>query len=189
MNLSELKPNPNNPRVIKDERFKKLVNSIKEFPKMMRLRPIVVDDDNMILGGNMRLRALQELNYTEIPDEWVARASDLTEEERKRFIIVDNVGFGENDLDMLANEWELEDLDNWGVEKLIIPEILDDITLPDGEKAGFQQITFTLTDEQAEEVKLAINQAKKNDFTGTGNENSNGNAIALICELYNGNQG
>ncbi len=116
MKLSDIKPNKDNPRVIKDERFKKLVNSIKEFPKMMRLRPIVVDDDNMVLGGNMRLRALQQLGYTEIPDEWVAKADDLTEEEIKRFIIVDNVGFGENDMDMLANEWNLEDLDNWGMD-------------------------------------------------------------------------
>lgn len=123
MKLSELKPNPKNPRIIKDERFKKLCNSIKEFPKMMRLRPIVIDNDGMILGGNMRLRALGYLGYTEIPDDWVAKADDLTKEEIQRFIIVDNVGFGDNDIDMLANEFDLDDLDKWG---LIMPVMEDD---------------------------------------------------------------
>lgn len=114
--LSSIKSNPNNPRLIKDERFKKLVQSIKEFPKMMELRPIVVDSDNMILGGNMRLKALQELKYKEIPNEWIKSADKLTEEEKRRFIIADNVGFGEHDWDVLANEWNPEDLEDWGLE-------------------------------------------------------------------------
>ena len=97
MKVSELKPNPNNPRVLKDDKFNKLVKSITEFPKMMSIRPIVVDQDNMILGGNMRLRAIQSIGMKEIPDTWVKRADELTEEEKKRFIISDNVGFGEWD--------------------------------------------------------------------------------------------
>lgn len=115
--LSTIKSNPNNPRVIKDARFKKLVKSIQEFPKMMALRPLVVDADNVVLGGNMRLKALKELGYKEVPQEWVKKATDLTEEEQKRFIIADNVGFGEDDWDMLANEWNLEQLDDWGMER------------------------------------------------------------------------
>lgn len=116
MKLSKIKPNPDNPRIVKDDKFKKLVKSIKEFPKMMELRPIVVDSNNIVLGGNMRLKALKELNYKEIPDSWVKRAEDLTEEETKRFIIADNVGFGAWDWEQLANEWDEEQLIDWGLD-------------------------------------------------------------------------
>lgn len=119
MKLSQIKPNPNNPRVIKDERFAKLVKSISEFPKMMELRPMVINEDNIVLGGNMRLKALKELGYTELPEGWVKKASELTEEEQRRFIIADNVAFGEHDWDMLANEWDIDELVEWGLE---IPE-------------------------------------------------------------------
>lgn len=104
--LNQIKINSANPRLIKDDRFKKLVQSVKEFPKMLELRPIVIDEDGTILGGNMRYRALKELGYKEIPDNWVKKASELTDEEKRRFIIEDNVGFGEWDMDMLANEWD-----------------------------------------------------------------------------------
>lgn len=83
---------------------------------MMALRPIVIDLDGTILGGNMRFRALLELGYKEIPDAWVKRASDLTDDEKQRFIIEDNVGFGDWDWDKLANEWEQEKLDEWGLD-------------------------------------------------------------------------
>jgi DNA modification methylase len=116
MNIKDIKSNPNNPRIIKDERFEKLKKSIKEFPKMMALRPMVINQDNIVLGGNMRLKALKELGYTELPDEWVKRAEDLTDEEARRFIIADNVGFGEHDWDLLANEWDAEELADWGLE-------------------------------------------------------------------------
>lgn len=116
MKISEIKINPNNPRVISDERFEKLKKSIEEFPKMMKLRPMVVNQDNVVLGGNMRLKALKELGYKEIPDDWVKRADELTEDEQRRFIIVDNVGFGDNDWEMLRAEWDLSDLEDWGVD-------------------------------------------------------------------------
>lgn len=116
MKLSDIKANPNNPRVIKDDKFKKLVKSIHEFPKMMALRPMVINADNIVLGGNMRLKALKELGYKEIPDEWVRRADELTDDEQRRFIIADNVGFGEHDWDMLANEWSVEELSDWGLD-------------------------------------------------------------------------
>ena len=118
--LSTIKSNPNNPRVIKDDKFAKLVNSIKEFPKMMELRPMVVNSDMVVLGGNMRLKALKEAGYKEVPDEWVKSAESLTEEEQRRFIIADNVGFGEHDWDMLANEWNAVELEAWGLD---MPEI------------------------------------------------------------------
>jgi ParB-like chromosome segregation protein Spo0J len=114
--LSTIKSNPNNPRVIKDDKFAKLVNSIKEFPKMMELRPMVVNSDMVVLGGNMRLKALKEAGYKEVPDEWVKSAESLTEEEQRRFIIADNVGFGEHDWDMLANEWDAVELEAWGLD-------------------------------------------------------------------------
>jgi site-specific DNA-methyltransferase (adenine-specific) len=116
ISLKDLKVNPNNPRLIKDDKFKKLVKSIREFPKMMELRPIVINADSMVLGGNMRHRALLELKYTDIPNDWVKRAEDLTEDEARRFIIADNVGFGEHDWDVLASEWDVDELNDWGLE-------------------------------------------------------------------------
>ncbi len=116
MKLKDIKSNPNNPRIIKDERFEKLKKSIKEFPKMMALRPMVINQDNIVLGGNMRLKALKELGYTELPNEWVKRAEDLTDEEARRFIIADNVGFGEHDWEILANQWDSIKLRDWGLE-------------------------------------------------------------------------
>ena len=116
LKLSEITPNPDNPRLIKDAKFAKLVKSIKEFPKMMELRPLVINKDNVILGGNMRFKALKELKYTDIPKEWVKRAEDLTEDETRRFIIADNIGFGEHDWDILANEWDAKELEDWGLD-------------------------------------------------------------------------
>jgi ParB-like chromosome segregation protein Spo0J len=115
MKLKDIKPNPNNPRVLRDDKFQKLKQSITEFPKMLSLRPMVIDENNVVLGGNMRLRALQELGFTDIDEAWVKRSSDLTEEEKKRFIIADNVAFGEWDWDTLANDWEVVDLEAWGL--------------------------------------------------------------------------
>lgn len=123
MKLSEIKRNPNNPRVIKDDKFQKLVNSIEQFPKMMKLRPMVINGDNIVLGGNMRLKALEHLGYKEIPDEWVKRADELTEDEQKRFIIADNVGFGDHDFEMLKAEWDVDQLSDWGLE---IPQFEND---------------------------------------------------------------
>jgi len=116
MKLNEIYINPKNPRIIKDDRFKKLCQSIKEFPKMMKLRPIIVDSNGMILGGNMRFKALKELGYKDIPDEWVKRDGELTEAEKQRFVIADNIGFGEYDWDVLANEWDKDELIEWGIE-------------------------------------------------------------------------
>ena len=115
MNINDIKLNPNNPRFIKDERYQKLKKNMQEFPKMMKLRPIIIDDDGMIIGGNMRYLVMKDLGYIEIPEGWVVKASGLTEEERKRFIIADNVELGEFDYDKLANEWEMTELQDWGI--------------------------------------------------------------------------
>ena len=116
MLLSRIKLNPKNPRLIKDEKFKKLVQSLKDFPKMMSLRPIIIDENDMILGGNMRYKALQELGYREISDEWVKKDSELTAEEKREFIVKDNINFGEFDYDMLSADFSMEELSEWGMD-------------------------------------------------------------------------
>ena len=120
MKISKLKNNPNNPRIIKDDKFKKLVKSIEEFPEMMEKRPMVcvTDVDGKIypLGGNMRLKALQELNYKEIPDSWILMADEWTEEKRREFVIKDNTSFGSWNWEELANEWDAERLEEWGLD-------------------------------------------------------------------------
>lgn len=188
MKLSEIKPNPNNPRVLRDERFAKLKQSIEEFPKMLALRPMVIDNDGVILGGNMRYRVLQDLGFKEIPNDWVKRAEELTEDEKRRFIIADNVGFGDWDWDALGNDWEAEQLTDWGLEipgfDISPDDMGEGFSLPEGDKAPFQQMTFTLADAQATVIQNAINDIKQTDeykFAEThGNENSNGNALYLI---------
>lgn len=111
--ISEVKMNPNNPRLIKDDKFAKLVRSIKEFPKMLEIRPIVVNADMIVLGGNMRLKACKEAGLKEVT---IIFADDLTEEEQKQFIIKGNVGFGEWDWEQLANEWDADNLQDWGLD-------------------------------------------------------------------------
>lgn len=120
--ISEIKPNPDNPRVIKDDAFKKLVQSIKEFPEMIEAREIVVNTDMVILGGNMRFRALKEAGVSEVPVKIV----DWPEDKQREFVIKDNVSGGEWDYDMLANQYEVEELTAWGLD---LPELTE--TEPD----------------------------------------------------------
>jgi hypothetical protein len=110
--ISEVKLNPNNPRLIKDDKFKKLVQSIKDFPEMLNIRPIVVNQDMIILGGNMRYKACKEAGLKEIP----IIKTDLTEEQQREFLIKDNTSGGEWDFEMLANEWNVEQLEEWGLD-------------------------------------------------------------------------
>ena len=132
MKVTEIIPNPNNPRIIKDDKFLKLVQSIKEFPEMLELRPIVIDENNMVLGGNMRLKACIEAGLKDVP----VKVAALTEEQKKEFIIKDNVGFGEWNWDDLANEWNIEDLSNWGLDLPLdfgtpLEAAEDDYVIPD----------------------------------------------------------
>ena len=132
--INEVKSNPNNPRIIKDDKFKKLVASIKELPQMLELRPIVVNEDMVVLGGNMRLKACKEAGLKEIP---IIKASELNEEQQRAFIIKDNVGFGEWDWDALANEWDAEQLEEWGLdvpnfEGVELDAVEDDFDVPEG---------------------------------------------------------
>jgi len=188
--ISEVKNNPNNPRLIKDDKFKKLVQSLKDLPEMAEVRPIVVNTDMVVLGGNMRLKAMKEAGWKEVPVEVV----DWDEDKQKQFIIKDNVRFGEWDWEQLANEWDAEELNAWGLDvggfDVNADEMSDEFSLPDGDKAPFQQMTFTLADEQAEQIKNAIADIKQTEeykYAETmGNENSNGNALYLIVMQWAG---
>lgn len=130
--ISSIKANPNNPRIIKDDKFHKLVQSIKDFPQMLSIRPIVVNNDMVVLGGNMRLKACKEAGLKEVP---IIKASDLTEDQQREFIIKDNVGFGEWDWAMIANEWDAEQLGEWGLDVPDMAQELeaeeDDYEMPD----------------------------------------------------------
>ena len=166
MKLSAIKQNPYNPRVIIKDKFDKLVRSIEEFPQMLELRPIVVNADNVVLGGNMRLLACQHIGLKEVP---VVYATDLTEAEQKQFVIKDNVGYGSWDWDLLANEWANTDLADWGLdvwqpEDEVDYSILDELDV-DGEVADMSnnvkkaiQIEFDI--EHYDEAYKLINQAR-----------------------------
>lgn len=163
MNVKQLKPNPNNPRLIKDHKFKQLVKSIQDFPEMMEKRPIVcvTDADGKLypLGGNMRLRAIQELKMKEIPDSWVMLADEWTEDKRREFIIKDNVGFGEWEWEQLANEWDAEQLADWGLD---VPEFfeepsMDELIGEEKNKPATMKITFE-TPEQLQEAEIDIQE-------------------------------
>jgi len=135
LKISEVKTNPKNPRLIKDDKFKKLVKSIQDFPQMLELRPIVVDENNIVLGGNMRLKACKEAGLKEV---FIVKADNLTEQQKDEFIVKDNVGFGEWDWDILANEWEVDKLEEWGLDlpvDISVTEIEaeeDDFDVPEG---------------------------------------------------------
>ena len=183
--ISDIKANPNNPRLIKDDKFAKLVQSVTEFPEMLEIRPIVVNSEMVVLGGNMRLKACKEAKIKELT---VIIADNLTEEQQREFLIKDNVSGGEWDWNILANEWDAVKLTEWGVDiggfDVNADEFGEDFSLVDGDKLPFQQMTFTLADEQAEQIKNAIADIKLTDeykYAETmGNENSNGNALYLI---------
>lgn len=150
---SEIKSNPSNPRIIKDDKFKKLVKSIQEFPKMLEIRPIVVNDDMVVLGGNMRLKACIEAGLKELH---IIKASELTEEEQKEFIIKDNVGFGEWDWDIIANEWETDKIEDWGLD-LVVKQNWENLDyIEEAQQPNFRKdnvITIIVPNEFVAEIK------------------------------------
>jgi hypothetical protein len=161
--ISEVKPNPKNPRVIRDEKFNKLVKSIQEFPDMLNKRPLIVftdvDGKYCVLGGNMRLKALNELKYTEIP---IIIADEWTEEQKAEFLIKDNVGFGEWDWDQLANEWDSEKLDDWGLNVPNYENTDIDLDAFFEEDNTEKEEKFKITLEYSEEDYNAVIEALKN---------------------------
>lgn len=184
VNIARVKKNESNPRFIKDAKFKKLVKSIKEFPEMLEKRPIVVDENMVILGGNMRFEACKAAGLFEV---WIDQVEGWSEAQKREFIVKDNVGFGEWDWDVLASDYDHDLLIDWGMD---IPEFVEgdefgtDFDLPDGEKEPIQQKTFVVADEQSAMIDQIISDAKKTEqfkYVETfGNENSNGNALYFI---------
>jgi ParB-like chromosome segregation protein Spo0J len=162
--ISEVKNNPKNPRLIKDDKFKKLVKSIQEFPQMLELRPIVVDENNIVLGGNMRLKACKEAGLKEV---YIVKAQNLTELQKDEFIVKDNVGFGEWDWDMLANQWDTEKLDEWGLDLPVIMEepSLDELIGEEKNKPATMKITFK-TVEQLQEAENDIQELIDRKYNG-----------------------
>jgi hypothetical protein len=140
VSIKEVIPNKSNPRIIRDSKFVKLVQSIKDFPEMLEIRPIVVDEKNIILGGNMRFKACIEAGLKEV---FIIKAKDLTEEQKQEFIVKDNVGFGEWDWDILANEWDTDKLQDWGLDLPIdIEEIKETKDIPDIGEIEFSEELF-----------------------------------------------
>lgn len=175
INIKEIKPNPNNPRVLKDDKFKKLVQSLKDFPEMANVRPIVVNTEMIVLGGNMRLRAMQEAGWKKVPVQIV----DWSIEKQNEFIIKDNVGFGEWDWDVLANEWNESELTEWG---LNIPNWSDGLDVnkmtendidieeefdPIGVSKGLHRIIF-IFDNEDEAIKWYGENNIKSDYKKFG---------------------
>ena len=147
--INKVHLSPTNPRVIKDNKFRKLVQSIKEFPQMLEMRPIVVDSDMVVLGGNMRLRACREAGLTEVP---IIKASNLTEEQKNEFVIKDNSSFGEWDWDLLANQWDIQDLDQWGLD--IPSSYFDDDKEPEFDKDVLDQQLDTYINSKVKQITL-----------------------------------
>lgn len=173
--ISEVQENPNNPRIIKGDKFKKLVKSIEAFPEMLEKRPIVVDENNIVLGGNMRLKACKEAGLKEV---WIDRANDWTEEQKQEFIIKDNVSFGEWDWDILANEWDVDAVTDWGLDLPIINEKLEavsadadpEIVITEEILEEHNYIVFTFDNQldwQVAKEKLNIQTVVKPGYTDT----------------------
>jgi len=151
VSIKEVRLSPTNPRIIKDDKFHKLVRSIQEFPEMLEIRPIVVDEEGFVLGGNMRFKACKEAGLKEV---YIIRANDLTEEQRKEFVIKDNASFGDWDWEVLQSEWDLDLVGDWGVDVFEIPteldySLLDDEDDDDGEASSKLQ-------EKTDNIKRAL---------------------------------
>ena len=160
VDIKQVRSNPDNPRFIKGNKFEKLVKSIKEFPEMLDLRPIVVNQDMIVLGGNMRLKACEEAGLKEVP---IIFADNLTPEQEKEFIIKDNSSFGEWDWDLLANEWNTDQLADWGLD---IPnfdtDIEDEKDLSDQLEQSFKiEIDLESEEEQEKMYNQLINDGYK----------------------------
>ena len=191
-NKGQIEGLPKNPRLIRDGKFEILKKSIQDDPEMTALRELLVVEHNgkyVIIGGNMRFRAMQDLGIKEAPCKVIPADTDV--EKLKAYIIKDNAGFGEWDWDDLANEWCDAPLSDWGVdvwEDNTSPEDYGtEFNLKEGDKEPFQQMTFTLADEQAEFIKSQLELSKQIGECETfGNTNTNGNALFNIVQQWAG---
>ena len=186
VSIKKVHPSPKNPRVIKDHKFRKLVQSIKEFPQMLEMRPIVVDEEMVVLGGNMRLRACLEAGLMEVP---IIRATELTEQQKKEFVIKDNSSFGEWDWDLLANEWDIQDLDQWGLD--IPASYFDDDKEPEFDKDILDQQLDTYINSKVKQITLYFDNQQYEYVLGkleaiaqTEQLESNTDVIIALLEKY-----
>ena len=160
-NITDIKPNPKNPRVIKDEKFAKLVQSLKDFPEMLEKRPLVCFTDTdgklVVLGGNMRLKAAKEVGLKKLP---VMLADDWTEEQKAQFLIKDNVGFGEWNWQELQADWDVEQLGDWGLDVPQWANNSEDIEDIENIESFNESVNFTIkceSIEQLEELQTKLN--------------------------------
>lgn len=185
---------PSNPRTISKEKMEALKRSIQSLPDMLSIRELLVYPLNgryIVLGGNMRYRACLALGYKEVPCKVVPK--NTPSDKLRAIVIQDNNSYGETDWDIIANEWDLDELKDWNIDlpkewSLLPDDCEDSFSLPDGDKKPFQQMTFTFADEQAELIRRAIDVIKTTDFykhaETFGNENANGNALSLIVRQW-----
>ena len=182
--ISQLRKHPNNPRILKDSAYQTLKNSIESNPELLEARPLILSDRTgklTIIGGNQRFQVVKDLGWLTIPG---VLFPDISEEKEKEIMIRDNVSNGDWDWEKLQQDWDSTNLNDWG---LSVPDFgvdadgSDDFSLPSNDKPPFQNMTFTFSDLQADEVREAIDIAKENNEVETyGNENSNGNAMYRI---------
>lgn len=186
VSIKKVHLSPTNPRVIKDHKFRKLVQSIKEFPQMLEMRPIVVDEEMVVLGGNMRLRACLEAGLMEVP---IIRATELTEQQKKEFVIKDNSSFGEWDWDLLANEWDIQDLDQWGLD--IPASYFDDDKEPEFDKDVLDEALDSYINSKVKQITLYFDNQQYEYVLGkleaiaqTEQLESNTDVIIALLEKY-----
>ena len=172
IDISKIFPNKENPRFIKDYKFKKLVKSVKEFPEMLKLRPIIIDKDNIILGGNMRYKACIEIGLKEV---YIIKANSFNKEQLKEFIIKDNVGYGQWDWDLIANQWDTQQLNHWGLDVLELEETFNEGEIgEDDNETGKNEVVINLTMPYYQYEKM------ENDFENFIKKYPN-----VVCKIQN----
>jgi len=186
MKLEDIKPNPNNPRTIKTSQLTNLKKSIMEFPDMLKLRPIVIDEENIVIGGNMRLRALKELNYTDVP---FIQVSGLDEEQKKEFVIKDNLNYGDWDWEQIQIEWDLTEIGDWGLE---VPEwVMDDDKEPEIDKDTLNEALDHYINASVKKISLFFDNQEYEMVTrrlesiiNEKNLDSNTEAFLFLLDFY-----
>lgn len=183
VDIEKVQPNPNNPRTIKKAKFEKLVKSIREFPEMLNIRPIVVDENMVVLGGNMRLQALREAGYKEIP---IIKVTDLTEDQKKEFVVKDNISYGDWDWDILSADYEAYELDEMGMD--LDPRLFGIEEDDSGKEAlnkNFNEYTIFFKEERHMDVWYAFLRRLKEKFSDTDNVSTR--VLRYIAEVYDDN--
>jgi hypothetical protein len=185
ISIQKIRENIDNPRVIKDYKFKKLVNSLKNFPQMLEKRPIVVDENYMVLGGNMRLKACREAGLEKV---WIDVAKDWTEEQKKEFIVKDNLSYGEWDWEILANEYDVMKLDQYGLDlnPAIFAQEEDTESIKGATDDNFNDYTIYFRNEEELEIWYAFLKKLRNKFIEQ--ENISERILRYIAEVYEDNK-